>query len=218
MSSLAYNLTRKLEWMGRRLRHINDTTEIQDWVATMKAINCLPKEVDIKSCCDDWQPWSQSNKKGNRSVNITITPNQPLPAPHILVKDKGASSKPATSVKIPSSQLLCVTEESARSGIQKTCADEIPSCLDAEMTVPIARLPCSKIGTIRKDKRARIMPPRVEVDPTSDESSSTSIINVNTSKNPLMTRNLSRALKKRLDEADVQFNHWDMAVKLKSLF
>ena len=57
MSSIAYNLTRKLEWMGRRLRYIDNANEIKDWVTTMKTINSLLKDVDIKSCKDSWKPW-----------------------------------------------------------------------------------------------------------------------------------------------------------------
>ena len=60
MSSVAYNLTRKLEWMGRTLRRIDDAGEIRDWVAAMSAINGLLKQVDIKICSDDWQPWCKS--------------------------------------------------------------------------------------------------------------------------------------------------------------
>ena len=57
MSSIAYNLTRKLEWMGRRLRYIDNANEIKDWVTTMKTINSLLKDVDIKPCKDSWKPW-----------------------------------------------------------------------------------------------------------------------------------------------------------------
>ena len=59
MSSVAFNLTRKLEWMGRRLRKLDDVREITEWVNSMTAINCLLKEVDIKPCSDNWRPWSK---------------------------------------------------------------------------------------------------------------------------------------------------------------
>jgi len=41
MSSIAYNLSRKMEWMGRRLRHIDDAAEILNWVSAVKEINTV---------------------------------------------------------------------------------------------------------------------------------------------------------------------------------
>ena len=66
MSSIAYNLTRKMEWMGRRLRKIDDVEEIKQWVSAMREINDLLKEVDIKDCKDAWRPWSQSTQRGKK--------------------------------------------------------------------------------------------------------------------------------------------------------
>ena len=63
MSSVAFNLTRKLEWMGRRLRYVDDAGEIRDWIAAMKAINCLIQEVHIKKCSNNWQPWNRVCRK-----------------------------------------------------------------------------------------------------------------------------------------------------------
>ena len=63
MSSVAYNLSRKLEWMARRIRRIDDAGEIKNWVEAMAAINCLLKEVDIKVYSDDWRPWRVEGTK-----------------------------------------------------------------------------------------------------------------------------------------------------------
>ena len=47
MSSVAYNLTRKLEWMSRRLRWKDEAGEIKEWVSTMIAINGLLKDFEV---------------------------------------------------------------------------------------------------------------------------------------------------------------------------
>ena len=60
MSSVAYNITRKIEWMGRRLRYINDAGEIKEWVSAMSALNALVNEVDIKASSDNWRPWKRT--------------------------------------------------------------------------------------------------------------------------------------------------------------
>ena len=71
MSSVAYNLTRKLEWMGRRLRRIDKAAEITNWISAMKDINCLLKEVDIKECKDTWwRPWSKRVQRGKKEGTI----------------------------------------------------------------------------------------------------------------------------------------------------
>ena len=62
MSSVAYNLWRKLEFMSRRLRHIDDVGEIMQWIAAMTAINTLLKDIEIKEYKDDWRPWGQRKK------------------------------------------------------------------------------------------------------------------------------------------------------------
>ena len=69
MSSVAYNLTRKMEWMGRRLRYIDEPGLIGEWVVAMTAINTLLKEVESKCCTDDWQPWSK--KEGGEKKDLT---------------------------------------------------------------------------------------------------------------------------------------------------
>ena len=54
LSSVAWNLSRKLEWMARRLRKIDDVGQIKDWIAAIAAINSLLKEVDVKTYSDVW--------------------------------------------------------------------------------------------------------------------------------------------------------------------
>ena len=63
MSSVAYNLWRKLEYMSRRLRHIDDVGKIEQWIAAMTAINTLLKDIEIKDYKDEWRPWGHRKKK-----------------------------------------------------------------------------------------------------------------------------------------------------------
>ena len=63
MSSVAYNLSRKLEWMARRLRHIDDAREIKVWVAAMGEINRFLKEFESKLYEDQWRPWGKEERK-----------------------------------------------------------------------------------------------------------------------------------------------------------
>ena len=67
MSSAAYNLSRKFEWMARRLRKIDDVVEIKEWIAAMSAINTLLKEFEFKEYRNTWQPW---RKKGKKKMEI----------------------------------------------------------------------------------------------------------------------------------------------------
>ena len=67
MSSAAYNLAKKFEWMARRLRHIDDASEINIWIGAMTAINRLLKEFEVKVYSDDWKPW---RKKGKKEMEI----------------------------------------------------------------------------------------------------------------------------------------------------
>ena len=69
MSSVAYNLSRKLEWMSRRIRRIDVAGEIKDWVEAMSAINSLLNEVDVKEYNDDWRPWNTAGTKQKHSVD-----------------------------------------------------------------------------------------------------------------------------------------------------
>ena len=52
MSSVKYNIIRKMEWMARRLRYIDGAGEIKEWAAAMSALNVVLKEVDFKDSSD----------------------------------------------------------------------------------------------------------------------------------------------------------------------
>ena len=66
MSSIAYNLTTKLEWMGRKLRKIDDAADIKNWASAMRELNCMLKEVEIKEYKDNWRPWRKRNIQGKK--------------------------------------------------------------------------------------------------------------------------------------------------------
>ena len=53
-----------MEYMARRLRHIDDVGKIKEWIEAMTAINRLLKDTEIKEYRDDWTPWRQRKKKG----------------------------------------------------------------------------------------------------------------------------------------------------------
>ena len=57
--SVALNLSKKLEWMSRRLRWIDEVAAIREWVAVMTAINKLMKEAakDTETYKDCWRPY-----------------------------------------------------------------------------------------------------------------------------------------------------------------
>ena len=76
MSSVAYNLWRKLEFMSRRLRHIDDVGKIKEWIVAMTAINRLLKEIDIKEYTDDWRPWGQ-RKTTDKALEKDIDEEEP---------------------------------------------------------------------------------------------------------------------------------------------
>ena len=60
MSSDKYNIKRKMEWKGRRLRYIHGAGEIKEWAAVKSALNVVLKEVDTKGSSDNWWPWKRS--------------------------------------------------------------------------------------------------------------------------------------------------------------
>ena len=66
MSSLAWNIKRKMEWMGRRIRKIDDAAELKNWASALRELNTVLKELDIKEYKDNWRPWSQRNKQGKK--------------------------------------------------------------------------------------------------------------------------------------------------------
>ena len=77
MSSLKYNITRKMEYMGRRLRHIDAAGEIKEWVGAMTALNSLLKDLNIKSCTDNWRPWKSTKEVGNDELRKPMTGRVP---------------------------------------------------------------------------------------------------------------------------------------------
>lgn len=70
MSSICYNLKRKMEWMGRRLRKIDKAEDIKQWVSAMREINGLLKEVEINEYRDTWRPWSKRVQRGKDEGTI----------------------------------------------------------------------------------------------------------------------------------------------------
>ena len=88
MSSVAYNLQRKLEWMSRQLKKIDGAEAIQNWVRAMTAINDLVKECakSTEVFRDDWRSWTSTKtqrhdktppKKKERDLVVTkiLTPD-----------------------------------------------------------------------------------------------------------------------------------------------
>jgi len=63
-SSAAFNLWKKLEWMSRRLRHIDDAAEIIHWIEAMNSIYGLVQLVAKNGIDyrDGWKPWSDQQK------------------------------------------------------------------------------------------------------------------------------------------------------------
>ena len=66
MTSLAWNIKRKMEWMGRKLRKIDDAAELINWASALRELNSVLKELDFKEYKDNWKPWSQRKKKGKK--------------------------------------------------------------------------------------------------------------------------------------------------------
>ena len=60
-----------MEWMGRRLRKIDDVADIKDWVSAMREINGLLQEVEIKDWKDNWRPWCKGEYRG-KSVGMIV--------------------------------------------------------------------------------------------------------------------------------------------------
>ena len=57
--SAAFNLSKKLEWMSRRLRWIDEATSIKEWVDAMESVYSLMNRVSTKTQAyeDGWRPW-----------------------------------------------------------------------------------------------------------------------------------------------------------------
>ena len=77
MSSVAFNLSRKLEWMSRRIRHIDNGGKLIEWIAAMTAINKLLKElVKTKVYRDEWTPWPHG-KKSEKVLKMDVEEVEP---------------------------------------------------------------------------------------------------------------------------------------------
>ena len=83
---------------------------------------------------------------------------------------------------------------------------------DVDMKLQMASPPqpvfVNKISAKADGKNERIIPPRVELDSTSEESSSGEDVAAGKNINPLTSSSLSKLLKKRLDEAGAPLSHW----------
>ena len=75
MSSIKWNITKKMEWMGRRLRRINGSEEIKEWAAAMSALNVVLQELDIKVYSDNWRPWKRPVKGGMDDLRKMSSPS-----------------------------------------------------------------------------------------------------------------------------------------------
>ena len=64
MSSIAWNIKRKMEWMGRKLRKIDDADELIKWAAALRELNGVLKELDDKEYTDNWKPWRHRHNQG----------------------------------------------------------------------------------------------------------------------------------------------------------
>ena len=77
MSSVAFNLSRKLEWMARRIRHIDNGVKLIEWIAAMTAINKLLNEIDTtKVYRDEWTPWPHG-KKSEKVLKMDVDEVEP---------------------------------------------------------------------------------------------------------------------------------------------
>ena len=96
--------------------------------------------------------------------------------------------------------------------------------LDVDMKTMKASPPLSesavKNSLKAQNETIRLMPPRVELDSSSNEPSSTENMNENIITNPQISRSLSLLLRKRLEEEDVPRSHWQAkgGERLRSLF
>ena len=63
MSSIAWNIKRKMEWMGRKLRKIDDPDELIKWAAALREFNSVLKELDEKEYQDNWKPWGDEGRQ-----------------------------------------------------------------------------------------------------------------------------------------------------------
>ena len=137
MSSLAYNLKRKLEWLGRRLRWIDAPGEIVEWVAAMREVNNLLKEVQSKRCSDDWQPWCK--REGGVKKD--------------LIDGKPRSWRLSGRISVPESKKVSMEPDKNRHG------GIIPKLFLNDRLLKDVSMDGSKVSTTPMG-----LPPRVEVE------------------------------------------------------
>ena len=95
MSSVAFNLSRKLEWMARRIRHIDNGGKLIEWIAAMTAINKLLKEIDTtKVYRDEWTPWPHG-KKSEKVLKMDV--DEVEPAKGEMTTQRGTDAIPKAS-------------------------------------------------------------------------------------------------------------------------
>jgi len=219
MSSAAFNLSKNLEWMSRRLRHINDPSSIQEWIAAMNSILSLMQSLVAKTDVhiDGWRPSKAPTKIEREAPRVTIEKCRG----NMEDKNEREDTPVATALRPPPErttkpsfkQMTCIKENITLSETQTSTANGVVTGkLDVDMKK--AR-PHGRVCDIPS-----IMPPRVELGTSSSESCSTEdIVNIEAAKNLLTSEKNSQALKERLKEEDVSVSHWESnAYRLKKLF
>ena len=245
-SSAAFNLSKKFEWMSRRIRYIDDAESIQKWIAAMEAIfNLIQLAATLsEEYADGWRPNTRhaqnlklpsksekvvtsalSNTAGDEHMNADVNWNEARPGAPLQFNRRLSSSNEMTLAKVTISHTAFKNREPDLSRIIASSADEeLNEELDVDMnavkTSPPRPMSAVKISVNKQNKKARLMPPQVELDSTSNEASSTEDMNDNRVIDPQISRSLSQLLRKRLEEADVPLNHWQAkgGERLRSLF
>ena len=73
MTSAAYNISQKLEWMSRQLRWINEEPKIKSWIKTMHSLNDLllvvAKNTEVYK--DGWRAYNPSAKSSTNTHSTT---------------------------------------------------------------------------------------------------------------------------------------------------
>ena len=80
MTSAAYNLSQKLEWMSRQLRWINEEPKINSWIKTMHSLNdlllVLAKNTEVFK--DGWRAYNPSAKSSTNTHSTTEVQHEGL--------------------------------------------------------------------------------------------------------------------------------------------
>lgn len=165
---------------------------------------------------DGWRPWTAPTKLEHnclRSTNDKSGQNmesknkrEDTPAPSVIPAQLERANK-RTFKKIAG-----IKQEIALIEIPNTPTNEMfPGQLDVDMTKARPQGPVNDIP--------RMLPPRVELETNSSESSSTEEINIKAATGLLPSGNVTRALKMRLDKQGAPISHWEArADRLKKLF